>query len=224
MRSINLLLFLVLLQGCNVSGSNLTREEEYLRFAAEAKKLVDRRQLMSPMEVKSLEKESGLVDFIHALNEKNKGELNTEDLKVADKFYTDVIVEKYSGNSYQGYLKTRYIFFAVHAFDLAPPHSNDGKQYLIKYTRELIENKRDFNFELTLKCLSSIRGLVEPSEFETMVKITSFGVRFETESLEEVIVKCKNEGSQERLSFAQGLESEVSNLKNLRHRLEVLIR
>jgi hypothetical protein len=212
---------------CTTNLPESTEEAEYQKFVSgrEHRVKLDSLTLRNmPAVQEQAYEESGLLKFI------KNGELKTRD--DMDKFYNEVIIEKYSGHIAQEYLKGKFIRYAITYFDLTHAEKPEDCEYLVRLTRELMATK-DVDIRFNYDCLSACRGKMEKEEYNSMVQQAKFEVRFVIEESAKIFAQeteSKNTVSKERYlklkaareematQAIKSLESSLASLEELRMR------
>lgn len=189
-------------------------EKEYQEFASELRK---RTGLPDPEAWKRIYKESGLQEFIYAQGDYASNQRKLTDL---DAFYNSVILTKYSGSEYQERLSVKFIAYVISAYDLTQMKDAESTAYLVKYTRELSQNSGALDLNLSYKCLSSVRGLVDKNEYNAMVKKAKFQVRFFIELFEKSLAEGKEKVPQEVI---EGFKLQTEEYKGHLAKFEALV-
>jgi hypothetical protein len=159
-------------------------------------------------------KESGLTRLILGLNE----EANRADftLPQIDAFYEQTILKKYQKSEHLEALKGKFIWYAVTAFNLIHKENDEATRYLVKYSRELAKNKRNLNFDLSYKCLLNIKGLIDKQEYDQMIKMMLFNIRFFSDDMRKTLEESKiNPDQKLDPEVSVILENELQNLTRL---------
>jgi hypothetical protein len=217
-RPNTILIGVLFLLGCG--SMQLSQDEvEYQKFVAQKN---SNNRVARPIEGwSSTYKESGLQDYIFGLG--TYADQKDRSLSDLDKFYKEVILERYAVNEYQEGLKMKFVDYAVSAFNLTQKKNAEATQHLVNYSRELIKNKVYFDPGLFYTCISNVKGLVDEMEYGSMVKKCLFEVRFGLELFEKSLSESKVEGANASKTAEADFRAKIEEFKQHQINFEALI-